>query len=317
MHCIVTGAAGFIGSHLAERLVDEGHQVLGIDNFSDYYDRRLKEYNIKELRHKESFQLCEADLLDLNLADKLGKADWIFHQAAQAGVRSSWGEDFEIYSDSNILATQQLLEAAREAGIKKFIYASSSSVYGETEDLPMHEEGRTRPVSPYGVSKLAGENLCQLYHHNFGLPVVSLRYFTVYGERQRPDMAFHIFSRAILAGEKITIFGDGEQSRNFTYIDDAIEANIKAARSDEEGEIFNIGGSGRGIKLNDAVDMIEDLAGREAIREYEEAVEGDVRHTAADCSKAKKRLGYEPEVGLREGLKRELDYIAEVYNLDL
>ena len=315
MRTAVTGAAGFIGSHLSEALVESGHQVIGIDNFSDYYDRELKEYNIRQLNQEENFSLIEEDLLEIDLNEVLSGVGWIFHQAAQAGVRSSWGDDFEIYSDTNILATQQLLEAARQEGVERFIYASSSSVYGETDDLPMREEGRTEPVSPYGVSKLAGENLCQLYHHNFGLPAVSLRYFTVFGERQRPDMAFHIFIKSILSGEEITIFGDGKQSRNFTYIADAVRANLLAATANCAGEVYNIGGEGQGIELNSAIDMIEDITGIEARRNYVSAVEGDVRHTAADMSRAEKKLGYSPGHDFRRGLEREVSYIEEVYDL--
>ncbi|SDL66246.1 NAD-dependent epimerase/dehydratase family protein [Halarsenatibacter silvermanii] len=315
MKALVTGAAGFIGSHLAEKLVAEGMDVLGIDNFSDYYDRRLKDYNLRRLRDEDNFSLLEADLLEQGLPQILADRDLVFHQAAQAGVRASWGEDFQIYSDSNVLATQRLLEAANEVGIDKFVYASSSSVYGETEDLPMQEDGRTRPVSPYGVTKLAGENLCQLYHHNFGLPVVSLRYFTVYGERQRPDMAFHIFIKSILQCEPITIFGDGQQSRNFTYIEDAVTANLLAARTNVSGEVFNIGGPDGNIELNRAVDIIEEKAGQSPGREYQGEVDGDVRHTAADCSKAAEMLGYEPKTGLEAGIEAEVEYIREVYDL--
>ena len=315
MQTVVTGAAGFIGSRLAERLVAEGHQVLGIDCFSDYYSRRLKEYNLRNLQEDENFSLLEENLLDLNLPEALQGVDWVFHQAAQAGVRASWGEEFSVYSNSNILATQQLLEAAREAEIAKFIYASSSSVYGETDDLPMREEGRTRPVSPYGVSKLAAENLCQLYHHNFGLPVISLRYFTVFGERQRPDMAFHIFIKAILSGEKLTIFGDGEQSRSFTHVDDVVEANLLAAESSLEGEIFNIGSGEESITLNETIDLIEEITGCKAKRDYQSRVSGDVRHTSADLSRAKKMLNFSPEVDIAAGLAGEVAYIKEVYGL--
>ncbi len=315
MQTVVTGAAGFIGSRLAERLVAEGHQVLGIDCFSDYYSRRLKEYNLRNLKEADNFSLLEENLLELNLPETLQGVDWVFHQAAQAGVRASWGEEFSVYSNSNILATQQLLEAAREVKIAKFIYASSSSVYGETDDLPMREEGRTRPVSPYGVSKLAAENLCQLYHHNFGLPVISLRYFTVFGERQRPDMAFHIFIKAILSGEKLTIFGDGEQSRSFTHVDDVVEANLLAAESSLEGEIFNIGSGEENITLNETIDLIEEITGCQAKRDYQSRVSGDVRHTSADLSRAKKMLNFSPEVDIAAGLAGEVAYIKEVYGL--
>jgi len=315
LQTVVTGAAGFIGSQLAERLAAEGHQVLGIDCFSDYYSRRLKEYNLRNLQEDENFSLLEENLLELNLPEVLQGVDWVFHQAAQAGVRASWGEEFSVYSNSNILATQQLLEAAREAEVAKFIYASSSSVYGETDDLPMREAGRTKPVSPYGVSKLAGEHLCQLYHHNFGLPVISLRYFTVFGARQRPDMAFHIFIKALLSGERLTIFGDGEQSRSFTPVADVVEANLLAAKSSLAGEIFNIGSDEESLTLNAAIDLMEEITGCRAKREYQSRVSGDVRHTSADLSRAKRMLNFSPEVEIAAGLAEEVNYIKEVYDL--
>ena len=315
MRAVVTGAAGFIGSHLAEALLEAGFTVKGIDCFSDYYPRFIKEGNISCLKEQRGFSLLEADLVNVDLQDLLQSGDYVFHQAAQAGVRASWGEDFQIYSRSNILATQQLLEAAKEVGVEKFIYASSSSVYGAADSIPMQEEDITRPVSPYGVSKLAGENLCQLYHHNFGLPAVSLRYFTVYGERQRPDMAFHIFIRRILAGEEIEIFGDGRQSRNFSYVGDVVKANMQAAEADVGGEIINIGGPGERINLLTAVETIEDITGLEAEINYQPRVSGDVKHTEADLTRAEKLLDYEPEVKLRTGLEREVKYIKELYSL--
>jgi UDP-glucose 4-epimerase len=206
---LVTGTAGFIGSTLTEELLKKGHEVIGIDCFIDYYDRSLKENNMSSFIAHENFTLIEENLNYLDLKELVKDVDYIFHQAAQAGVRSSWGEDFEIYTHNNIMGTQRLLEAAKESKIKKFVYASSSSVYGDTDKLPMQETNRLQPVSPYGVSKLAGENLCYLYYKNFNVPTVSLRYFTVFGERQRPDMAFHIFIKAILQDKKLTIFGDG------------------------------------------------------------------------------------------------------------
>ena len=314
MKSLVTGAAGFIGSTLTEKLLKKGHKVIGVDCFIDYYDRSLKENNISSFIDHDNFILIEENINKIDLKELLIDIDYVFHQAAQAGVRSSWGKDFEIYTHNNVKGTQKLLEAAKENNIKKFVYASSSSVYGDTDKLPMKETNRLQPVSPYGVSKLAGENLAYLYYKNFNVQTVSLRYFTVYGERQRPDMAFHIFIKAILEDEKLTIFGDGKQSRNFTHVDDIVKANILAAESNVAGEIFNIGGDGKRVVLNDSIDLMEELIGKKANREYQQVVKGDVKHTSADTSKAKKTLGYEPEVGFEDGLRREVEFLKKLYN---
>ncbi|ADO76494.1 NAD-dependent epimerase/dehydratase family protein [Halanaerobium praevalens] len=314
MKSLITGAAGFIGSTLTEKLLKEGHQVIGVDCFIDYYDRSLKENNMSSFIDHENFTLIEYNINELDLKSLLKDVDYIFHQAAQAGVRSSWGEDFEIYTHNNIMGTQRLLEAARGSNIKKFVYASSSSVYGDTDKLPMKETNRLQPVSPYGVSKLAGENLCYLYYKNFNVPTVSLRYFTVFGERQRPDMAFHIFIKAILQDKKLTIFGDGKQSRNFTHVDDIVKANILAAESDVEGENFNIGGDGKRVVLNDAISLMEKIIGKKANREYQKVVKGDVKHTSADTSKAKKLLNYEAEIKFENGLEREINSLKNLYS---
>jgi UDP-glucose 4-epimerase len=311
---IITGAAGFIGSNLAKKLVSEGEKVIGVDCFTDYYSRKLKNRNINPLLEIDNFEFIEADLLELNLNKLLDGVDYIYHQAAQAGVRSSWGEDFEIYNQNNILLTQKLLEAAKDnKQLKKFIYATSSSVYGDTDQLPMQENNRLQPVSPYGVSKLAGENLAYLYYKNFKVPTVSLRYFTVYGEGQRPDMAFHIFIKAFLTGEKINVFGDGKQSRNFTYVGDIAQANILAAKKAPAGEIINIGGSGKGIILNDTLNLIKKITGCKTEINYIEKVKGDVKHTSADTSKAEKLLGYYPKVSFKEGLKKEVEWLKKIY----
>ncbi len=285
MKHLITGAAGFIGSNLAKKLLAAGEEVIGIDCFTDYYFRDLKEKNIETLLDNSNFTFIEKDLLKTDLQKLLKDIDYVYHQAAQAGVRSSWGEDFEIYNQNNILLTQKLLEAAKGSSrLKKFVYASSSSVYGDTDQLPMQEDNRLQPVSPYGVSKLAGENLAYLYYKNFKVPAVSLRYFTVYGEGQRPDMAFHIFIKAFLTGGEINIFGDGRQSRNFTYVGDIARANILAAKKAPAGEIINIGGSGRGIVLNETLDLIKELTNCETEINYTEKVKGDVKHTSADTS---------------------------------
>ncbi len=314
MKHLITGAAGFIGSNLAKKLLAAGEEVIGIDCFTDYYSRDLKERNIEIILDNSNFTFIEKDLLKTDLQNLLKDVNYIYHQAAQAGVRSSWGEDFEIYNQNNILLTQKLLEAAKDAeNLKKFVYASSSSVYGDTDQLPMQEDNRLQPVSPYGVSKLAGENLAYLYYKNFKVPTVSLRYFTVYGEGQRPDMAFHIFIKAFLTGGKINIFGDGKQSRNFTYVGDIARANILAAKKAPAGEIINIGGSGRGIVLNETLDLIKELTNCETEINYTEKVKGDVKHTSADTSKAEKLLGYQPRVSFEEGLEREVEWLQKIY----
>lgn len=310
---LITGVAGFIGSNLAKELLVRGEEVIGIDCFTDYYPRYLKEKNIKDIIEDENFEFIEADLLELDLRELLSGVDYVYHQAAQAGVRASWGKNFDIYTDNNIRVTQKLLEAAKDSGILKFVYASSSSVYGDTDELPMKETNRLQPVSPYGVSKLAAEHLCYLYWKNFGVPTVSLRYFTVFGEGQRPDMAFHIFIRDILTGEPVRVFGDGRQSRNFTHVSDIVRANLLAATSEVAGEVFNIGGDGEGILLIDAIRMIENIIGQKAEIEYKPVAKGDVRHTAADCTRAKEVLGYEPVVSFKEGLTREIEWLKEIY----
>nr|HID57661.1 NAD-dependent epimerase/dehydratase family protein [Desulfobacterales bacterium] len=312
MKCLVTGVAGFIGSHLAKRLLDEGCVVVGIDNFMDYYSRKIKEANISGLRRKSNFEFLEADLLKVEMMQILEGVDVIFHQSAQAGVRASWRENFKTYSDNNILATQMLLEACIERPIKKFVFASSSSVYGDTDDLPMRESSRPCPVSPYGVSKLAAEHLCYLYFKNFGVPTVSLRYFTVYGPAQRPDMAFHRFFRWALEKKPLQIYGDGEQSRDFTHVHDIVEANWQAFLKAQPGEIFNIGGGSR-ISMNRVVRIIEEITEQSVEVNYMDVQKGDVRHTSADISKARNLLGYKPSISIEEGLRTELEWIRKTF----
>ncbi|WIG60870.1 MAG: UDP-glucose 4-epimerase [Ktedonobacterales bacterium] len=314
MRCLVTGVAGFVGSHLAERLIADGHDVLGVDCFLDYYPRALKEANIAALRRSPRFQFIEADLNANPLDELLYDMEWVFHQAAQAGVRASWGTSFDIYTASNISATQRLLEAALTAPkLARIVYASSSSVYGNADVLPVTEQTLTRPVSPYGVSKLAGEHLCALYWQSYRVPTVALRYFTVYGPRQRPDMAFHRFGKAILTGEPITVYGDAAQTRDFTYISDVVEANIRAAQTpDVEGMVFNIAGGSR-VVLREVIETLATLAGREAQIDYQETARGDVRDTSADIALAQRLLGYAPQVALRDGLEQELRYLEALY----
>ena len=308
--CLVTGAAGFIGSHLAERLLSEGHHVVGVDCFTNYYPRDIKELNLLSIIGAKSFEFTEADLLETDLAVLLDNVDYIFHEAAQAGVRASWGRDFQVYTQNNVLATQRLLESAKGSGIRKFIYASSSSVYGDAESYPTTEDMSPKPVSPYGVTKLAGEHLCVLYWSNFEVPTVALRYFTVYGPKQRPDMAFHKFIRAMMQESEITIYGDGEQTRDFTFVSDIVEANLLAMKTDAIGEVFNIGG-GSTITVNNVVTMLEELVGNHAKIKHIENQKGDVKHTAADITKSRKMLGYEPCVELREGLELQVAYMLK------
>jgi len=315
MRSLVTGVAGFIGSHLAERLIKEGHEVVGIDCFTDYYAKSIKEKNLKGLLQMSGFTFLEDNLLEVNPGNLLVGVDYIFHQAAQAGVRSSWGAEFEIYTSNNILATQKLLEACNRSEIRKFIYASSSSVYGDSEELPLREKSLLKPVSPYGVTKLAAEHLCYSYWKNHQIPVISLRYFTVYGPRQRPDMAFHRFVRAILDGGEIEIYGNGEQTRDFTFISDAVSGNMLAMKSNAEGEIFNIGGGSR-VSVNEVLDIIQNIAGKTAKIVYRDVQKGDVRHTLADTNKAKRHLGYVPEVDLKTGIKEEGKWLKEYEELE-
>ncbi|WP_448604497.1 NAD-dependent epimerase/dehydratase family protein [Thermoleptolyngbya sp.] len=312
--CVVTGAAGFIGSHLTEALLDRGDRVIGVDEFNDYYDPALKRKNIATAEQNPNFHLIEADIQTLNWRMLLEGVDLVFHQAAQAGVRASWGEGFRLYTERNINATQILLEAAKQASsLKRLVFASSSSVYGNAETLPTAETLCPQPVSPYGITKLAGEHLCQLYYQNFNVPVSILRYFTVYGPRQRSDMAFHKFFKAVLEDREISIYGDGQQTRDFTFVSDAIAANLAAASADAAiGETFNIGGGSR-VVLTDVLDTIDQITGKPLRRKHVGNAAGDARHTAADVSKAKRLLGYAPQVSLTEGLTQEWEWIQALY----
>lgn len=313
MRCLVTGAAGFIGSTLSDRLLKQGHKVTGIDSFVPYYPREIKEDNLSAARRSSDFNFLEQDLcaaLDGD-GDFLDGYDVVFHQAAQAGVRASWGKDFQIYVHNNIEASQKLLEAAKRHPGIRVVYASSSSVYGETDRFPMNETDLTRPVSPYGVSKLAAENLMNLYHHNFGVETVSLRYFTVYGPRQRPDMAFHRIIRSILTGEQFHLFGSGNQTRDFTFVHDIADANISAATLGVPGSVYNLGGGTR-ISMNDVIELMEKLAGKKANVIREGRQDGDVLNTGADVSRAAQDLKFVPAVGLEQGLLREIEYIENL-----
>ena len=314
MQCLVTGAAGFIGSHLAERLLADGHSVLGVDAFLDYYPRHIKERNLEGPRAWTSFTFVEGNLLEVNLPSILEGVDWIFHLAAQAGVRSSWGQVFSLYVDCNLLATQRLLEATQHIdSLRRFVYASSSSVYGNVKELPVDETAIPAPFSPYGVTKLAGEHLCTLYHHNYGVPTISLRYFSVYGPRQRPDMAFHRFCKAVIDHEPIRMYGDGYQTRDYTYVSDVVEATVSSAMaSGAVGEIMNIAGGSR-TTLHDAVQILRDVTGSSISIAFEEKQHGDVSDTFADTSRAQQVIGYHPRVTLTDGLANEFEYMLSLY----
>jgi UDP-glucose 4-epimerase len=311
MKALVTGTAGFIGSTLAERLVRSGHEVVGIDCFTDYYPRQAKERNLAFLRTAPNFRFVEARIQDADLAGLLADRTHVFHLAAQAGVRKSWGRDFDVYTTNNIEATQVLLEACVGSSIEKLVYASSSSVYGDLVEMPMREEALPQPVSPYGVSKLAAEQLCYLYFVNYGVPTVSLRYFTVYGPRQRPDMGFHRFLRATLEGQAISLYGDGEQTRDFTYVDDAVSATIAAALKGVPGRVYNIGGGSR-VSINHVLEIIGRVTGREPIVMRDSAQKGDMRHTYADTEKARADLDFRPSFDLERGLAAEFTWLTGI-----
>jgi UDP-glucose 4-epimerase len=306
---IVTGVAGFIGSSLAQTLLEKGEEVVGIDCFLDYYPREIKEKNLITLRDFSAFTFIEKNINDLDFIKILPGVNGIYHQAAQAGVRSSWGNNFEIYTNNNILATQRILEAVKGQSIR-VVYASSSSIYGETQKIPMQEEDKPCPVSPYGVSKLAGEYLCYLYYKNFGVPTISLRYFTVYGPRQRPDMAFHRFIKAICNSGKIELYGDGEQTRDFTFIRDAVEANILAMEKGTPGMVYNIGG-GANVSVNHIITKMEQILDKKAMINRMERQKGDVSHTYADTTRARKELGFVPKTSLDQGLAQEAEWLIK------
>ena len=303
MKVLVTGAAGFIGSHLCERLLGDGREVVGIDNFDDFYDPEIKRRNVADCLENENFELIEADIRDgAAMGDAAGKGvEIIVHLAAKAGVRPSIEKPL-LYADVNINGTGILLEAAREQGIGKFIFASSSSVYGNNEKVPFSEEDNVDfPISPYAATKKACELICHTYHHLYGMSMTCLRYFTVYGPRQRPDLAIHKFARLIEDGKPISIYGDGTMSRDFTYIDDIIDGTVAAIEKCGGFNIYNLGESSP-ITVNDLVVEIEKALGKKAIKEYVSLQPGDVDRTYADVSKAAKELGYKPATNIEKGL---------------
>ncbi|WP_191566032.1 NAD-dependent epimerase/dehydratase family protein [Metabacillus idriensis] len=312
MRIIVTGCAGFIGSHLCEKLLQqEENEIIGVDCFIGPTSPLLKRQNLKKLLQHPRFQLLQESLMNIDCEKLLQKADVVYHLAGIPGVRASWGKDFLPYTENNILATQRLLEAAKSAKLTKFIYASTSSIYGYKHGM-VSEGAMPEPLSPYGVTKLAGEHLCAVYHKNFDVPVTILRYFTVYGPRQRPDMAFHRFIKQILLDQPLTLFGDGTQSRDFTYIDDCVKGTASVIHAkNTAGKVFNIGGKERAA-INEIIRKLEQLTGKKAVIHYLDAATGEPKHTHADISLAEELLGYSPDIYLDDGLKKEIEYMKVI-----
>jgi UDP-glucose 4-epimerase len=311
MRALVTGCAGFIGSHLTESLLDDGHDVVGVDALTDNYTPDIKLRNLERALDFDAFRFRQVDLARARLDPLVDECDLVFHLAAEPGVRTSWGARFESYTRNNVVATQRLLERARRRPERRVVYASSSSVYGEAERLPTPEDTTPKPFSPYGVTKLAAEHLCALYHGNYGVASVSLRYFSVYGPRQRPDMAFNRFCQAALGREPITIFGDGGQTRDFTFVADVVAATRAAAVAPAAtGRVYNVGGGAR-VSVNDALELIASFAARPLDVRYLETEHGDVRNTGADTATARAELGFEPATSVERGLLAEFDWMRE------
>jgi nucleoside-diphosphate-sugar epimerase len=308
MYTIVTGAAGFIGSHLCEELCSNGHRVIGIDCLTDYYNPAEKHRNLATLLELPGFSFAEVDLRTAELEPLLDGAAVVFHQAGQPGVRLSWASGFDAYCEHNIKATQRLLEAARVVSTPRFVFASSSSVYGNAPSYPTRESDLPRPFSPYGVTKLAAEQLCVLYAANFGVPTVSLRYFTVYGPRQRPDMAMRRLADAAVSGRQFNLFGNGLQVRDFTYVSDVVAANLAAGFEDvAPGAVVNIAGGSHAV-MADVIELVSELADAPVMLERTPAQAGDVVRTGGSIDQAVKILGWEPEVSLRDGLAAEIEW---------
>jgi nucleoside-diphosphate-sugar epimerase len=305
MVAVVTGAAGFIGSHLCEHLLACGDRVHGVDAFTDYYSRATKEQNLDRARCHDRFSFIEADLLEMPLAPLFDGADVVYHLAGQPGVRSSWGADFRRYVRENVLVTQRLLEVAATRPPHKLVYASSSSVYGDAQRYPTSERMHPRPVSPYGVTKLAAEHLCDVYRKRGAVETASLRLFTVYGPRQRPDMAFERLMSCAVRQETFELYGDGEQRRDCTFVGDVVKAMRDAATSDWTG-VANLGG-GRQVSMNEVVGLLSDMCGPIDVRRTAPRP-GDVRHTGADTRVARRAFGYRPATTLEEGLSEMVDW---------
>jgi len=301
---LITGAAGFIGSHLAQACLARGWQVTALDSLTTYYSPATKVRNAETFSAQPACTYLEQDVLDVDLPSIVGEADVVFHLAAQAGVRASWGQSFDVYTQLNVTVLQRLLEAAREAQhLRSFVFASSSSVYGDAEALPTTEDQILKPLSPYGATKALGEHLCYLYHRSFGVPTVNLRYFSVYGPRQRPDMAFHRAIEAALDQREFVLYGDGRQTRDFTFVADIVHGTISASEHGRPGTSYNLGGGSR-VSMLDVLDVIRVEAGRLQVR-HEEAQRGDARDTSSDIGRAASDLGYAPTHTVLEGLKEQ------------
>jgi UDP-glucuronate 4-epimerase len=301
---LVTGCAGFIGSHLVEALLERGDEVVGVDTFTDYYARATKEANLAQLAAAPGFRMIEADVAEIALEPLLAEVDAVFHLAAQPGVRGSWGRTFSVYSHDNIVATQRVFETAAAAE-KRVVWASSSSVYGNAEEYPTREDVRPRPISPYGVTKLCCEQLAGAFAECFGLDSVALRYFTVYGPRQRPDMAFSKIVAALAGDSEFVVYGTGGQTRDVTYVGDAVAATIAAMDRAPAGAVYNVGG-GSEISLQAVIDLAEQMSGRRLRLRRVESAAGDVRRTAADTSRAREELGWSPRTPTEQGLRAHL-----------
>jgi len=316
IRAVVTGAAGFIGSHLCDRLLADGHDVVGLDCFRDSYSRGLKEQNLAAARASRGFSFCHLDLVEDDLSSVLDGAEVVYHLASRSGLGVSTGREFDQYIFDNVLATQRLLEALAGRPITRLVYAGSSSVYGDAEMLPTKESSVPRPLSTYGATKLAAENLVQLYGRNFGLPVTVLRYFTVYGPRQRPDMAISRFMRALIQGDEIEVNGDGEQTRDFTFVADAVEATVRSATAHVDGDVLNIGGGSRST-INDVLATLADISGTAIRPRHLPAAAADQRHAAASINLARWRLSWEPRVTLRNGLASQWDWFQQLLAREL
>ncbi len=312
MRVLITGVAGFIGSNLAGKFLSSGHSVIGIDKFSDYYSRAQKEFNLSKLISHREFNLIETDLMWAGLEEALKNSDIIFHLAAQPGVLHSWGENFNIYVRNNILATQYLLEILKYHPEKPLIFASSSSVYGNTDHIPMNEKNILNPISPYGLTKLTCEKLLELYHGAWGIKYLCLRFFTVFGPGQRPDMAIHKFLKAALHKEKISIYGDGEQRRDFTYIETLTDFLLGIIDNKKWGITLNVGG-GKYITVNEAVSMISSIVGKKMDVQYIEKQKGDMKETLADIDRATELFDYAPSFNIEDGIVSQWEWIKSFY----
>lgn len=305
MHAVVTGAAGFIGSHVAEKLLDQGHHVHGLDALTPYYDPEIKRSNVRSLQRRRGFEFERFDLCSGDIEVAVADADVVYHLAAQPGVRGSWAEGFATYARQNIEATQRLLEAARNTSVGRVVYASSSSVYGNASTFPSAEDGPVQPFSPYGVTKMAAEQLVRAYTENFGLPTASLRYFTVFGPRQRPEMAISRLIECAITGQPFPLYGDGSAIRDFTYVGDIAQATVDAGTADlPPGSVMNVGG-GSPVSMAELIDVVGEVTGSPVLIEQQASSPGDVQRTGGTTDLVRDRLGWRPTVPLRDGISNQ------------